>query len=134
MKLRTWYELADDDRRITSAQMALWLAAAGPVLAFAFIFAEIAMGHPREFASLKMDPLLVLVRCAKIAAYAVAGYLVGERRTAGGVLGLVLFATAAGGSALQGRILTLSVAYAIVGIVLIIRARRALHLPIAMRA
>jgi hypothetical protein len=122
--------MADDERRIRSAQMAVWLACLAPAIALGFVFIEIALGHPQQRPSIAVTPIQAALGFAWLAFYATAGYLIGERRAAGGLLGMALFGGTALVSAIHDRTVTLGVAYSIFGIFLILRARRALGLPL----
>jgi hypothetical protein len=122
--------MADDERRIRSAQMAVWFACFAPAIAFGFVFMEIALGHPQQRPSIAVTPIQAALGCAWLALYATAGYLIGERRAAGGLLGLALFGGTVLISGIHDRTLTLGVAYSIFGILLILRARRPLRLPL----
>jgi hypothetical protein len=110
--------------------MAVWFACFAPALALGFVFMEIALGHPQQLSSIAITPTQLVLGAAWLASYAAAGYLIGERRAAGGLLGLALFCGTILISAIYDHFLTLGVAYCLFGIVLILRAGRALRLPL----
>jgi hypothetical protein len=124
-----WYEMDDEDRRIGSAQMVVWLACLGPALGLVVAIGSTFFGNRAFVTALAQNPLGVLLGLAWVGIYVVAGYLIGERRAAGGIIGLALFVYSLVQSALYGRLLSLNAAFAVVGIVLILRAGQALRLP-----
>jgi hypothetical protein len=89
----------------------------------------IFFGNRMLITAMAANPLGVLLGFAWVGIYAVAGYLIGERRASGGVIGLALFAYSLVMSALTRRLVSWDAALAVVGIVLILRAGRALRLP-----
>ena len=125
-----WYEMDDEDRRVGNARMVVWLACLGPALGLAAAIVGTLFGNRAFITALVERPLGVLIGIAWIGIYGLAGYLIGERRAAGGVMGLGLFVYGLVQSALHGRLLSLSSAFALLGIVLILRASRALGLPL----
>jgi hypothetical protein len=119
--------IAQDNRRIASAQMVLWLACFGPVLVFALFSMEIVFGHPERLASFAIDPTDTIVDSLWLALHGLAAYLIGKRRLVGGLLGVGLFARTVAIGVSHRAVLTLSVAYAVLGIALILRAMRLLR-------
>lgn len=107
--------------------MVLWLACFGPVLVFAFFSMEIVFGHPERLADFGADPGEIVLNAVWLALHGLAAYLIGKRRLLGGLLGIALFARTVVLGIVEHRALTLSVAYAVLGIVLILRAGRLLH-------
>ena len=112
------------------AQMAAWIAGLLPVLALGYVFMEIALGHPQQRSSIQVSAIQATMAGVWLTLYGIAGYLIGERKVAGGVLGLALFGGTLALAAVRDGVLTLGVAYSLVGIVLIVRAGRALRLPL----
>jgi len=119
--------IAQTNRRIASAQMVLWLACFGPVLVFALFSMEIVFGHPDRLADFGLDPAETAIDALWLALHGVAAYLIGKRRLLGGLLGLALFSRTVVIGILEHRALTLNVAYAVLGIALILRAGRLLR-------
>jgi hypothetical protein len=107
--------------------MVLWLACFGPLLVFAFFSMEIVFGHPDRLADFGTDPAEVAVNAMWLALYGVAAYLIGKRRLVGGLLGVALFGRTVVMGIVEHRALTLNVAYAVLGIALILRAGRLLR-------
>jgi hypothetical protein len=129
MKRLAWYEMDDEDRRVAGAQTIVWLACLGPLLGLVAAVVGLLFGNRALIAALAEHPIGVLLGVAWVGIYALAGYLIGERRAEGGVIGLILFAYALVQNAVYGRLLSLGAAFALLGIVLILRAGRALRLP-----
>jgi len=121
--------IVQNNRRLASAQLILWLACFGPVLVFALFSMEIVFGHPERTADFGIDAKEIVVDALWLALHGVAAYLIGKRLLVGALLGLALFARTVLMGIMQGRALTLSVAYAVVGIVLIVRAGSVLLRP-----
>jgi hypothetical protein len=132
VRFLTSFPAADDERRIANAQTVLWLACFGPILIFAFFSMEIVFGHPEQLASFGFDALHTVIDATWLALYGVAAYLVGKRRAAGALLGLALFGRTAVTGIVEHRALSLNVAYAILGIALILRTRRVFY-PVSAR-
>jgi hypothetical protein len=64
-----------------------------------------------------------------VALYLLAGILIGARRAIGGMIGLALFVWSLVESWRQGRLLTFNAAFAVLGIVVIVRAGGVLGFP-----
>lgn len=124
-----WYEMDDEDRRVASAQMIVWLSCLGPTVGLVMAIGSTFFGNRAFVTALAQNPLGVLLGLAWVGIYVLAGYLIGERRAAGGIIGLALFVYSLVQGALYGRLLSLPSLFAVLGIVLILRAGRALRLP-----
>lgn len=134
MRPLAWYERSEDDRRVSVAHTFLWLSCAGGVLGLAMGIVAIAFGHVEMWSAFAAHPLRALANVGVLALYVTAAYWTGQRRTAGGVLGLALFGYTIGAHAVAGRIFTWHTAWALVGITLIVRAAHALRLPFISQA
>jgi hypothetical protein len=129
VKRLAWYEMDDEDRRIATAQTVVWLACLGPLLGLVAAIVGVFFGNRIFLTAIAEHPFGVLLGVAWVGIYALAGYLIGERRAEGGVIGLILFAYGLVQSALLGRLFSFGAAFSLLGIVLILRAGRALRLP-----
>lgn len=130
MRPLSLFGVAENNRRVAAAQMILWVACLAPILVFVLVSMEIVLGHPERIADLDVSPAEAAVHVIWLALYGVAAYFVGARRPLGGILGLALFGRTVAVGVIDGRPLTLNVAFAVVGIALILRAGRALRLPL----
>lgn len=125
--LSAYLQSTDRDRRVTAAQTVLWLACVGPVLVFAYTAMEMLLGHPDAFTAPDVFSRDAAIDCAWLVAYGVAAYLVGARRASGGILGITLFVRILVLGFVHHRPLSVEVAYAVIGIALILRAARQLR-------
>jgi hypothetical protein len=132
--LGQYLENADGDRRVMAAQTVLWVACVGPVLVFAYAAMEMLLGHPDRFTAPDVLSREAAIDAAWLAAYGVAAYLVNTRRALGGVLGVALFARTIVLGFLRHHLVAFEMGYAVVGIVLILRAARELRRSVASRA
>ena len=123
IQLGTWYANVEASRRIVAAQLVVWFAGAGPVVALAYLFAELALGHPAERGRLVVTPVQIAGGALWVAACAACGRLIGERRVAGFWLGVALFVGIIAVSVAQQRVVWIGIAYALVGLALLARAR-----------
>ena len=129
MRALAWYELADDERRISVAQGFVWLSCVGLLIWLAVGIALVASGHTEVMANLAAHPVLAARGLLLLVLYICAAHLIGERRAAGGLLGLALYAYSLVSHLVHGRFVAWGVLWALAGIVLILRARHALKLP-----
>jgi len=130
MRPLAWYELSEDDRRISVAHTFLWLSCAGGLLGLLIAVVASVFGHAGLWAALAAHPARSFTTISFLALYVTAAYLTGRRRAAGGLLGLALFGYSIVAHLLSGRIFTWSTAWALLGVILIFRAADALKLPI----
>jgi hypothetical protein len=129
MKPLAWYERSEDDRRVSVAHTFLWLSCAGGLLGLVVGVVAIVLGHVEVWSTLAAHPVRALAGLGILALYVTAAYWTGQRRAAGGVLALALFGYTIVAQAVAGRIFTWHTAWALVGILLIVRAAHALRLP-----
>lgn len=113
---------------MAAAQLAVWFAGAAPMIALAYVFAEIALGHPGERRHMVVTPAQLMGGGLWVAACAVSGALIGERRAAGLYLGAGLFGVVIVAGALQREVVSVTTVCAVVGLVVLARARRAVRL------
>src|SRR4051812_5307025 len=121
MKRLAWYERSEDDRRVASVQIFLWLSCAGSLLGLVVGALAIVFGHA-QVVRLGSSPTRSLVSLAFLVLYVTAAFWTGQRRTAGGVLALGLFAYSLVARVVSGHIVSWRTAWAILGIVLVMRA------------
>lgn len=129
MKPLAWYERSEDDRRASVAHTFLWLSCAGGLLGLVVRVVAIVFGHVEVWSGVASHPVRTLVSLGVLALYMIAAYWSGQRRAAGGVLALALFGYSIGAHVVSGRLLTWNTAWALVGIILVVRAAHALKLP-----
>jgi MFS family permease len=129
VKLIAWSELDDDERKIASAQMIVLLVCVSPLLGLLAALVGLLFGNRAFTAAFAANPKGVLLGIAWVGLYLLAGILIGARRAIGGILGLALFVWALEESWRQGRLLTFNAAFALLGIVVILRAGGVLGFP-----
>lgn len=129
MKLVAWSELDDDERKVASAQMIVLLVCVSPLLGLLAALVGMLFGSRAFAAAFAANPKGVLLGVAWVGLYLLAGILIGMRRAIGGILGLALFGWSLIESYRQGRLLTFNAAFALLGIVVIVRAGGVLGLP-----
>jgi hypothetical protein len=128
MKPLAWYEGSEDHRRVAVAQTFLWLSCAGSLLGLVVGVVAIVLGRVEVWSALAAHPVRALVSLAILALYVTAAVWTGQRRAAGGVLALALLGYSVVAHILSGHIVNWHMAWAILGIVLIVRAAHALNL------
>jgi hypothetical protein len=129
MKLIAWSELDDDERKIASAQMIVLLVAVSPTLGLLAAIVGLLFGNQALATAFAANPKGVLFGVAWVGLYVLAGVLIGMRRAIGGIIGLALFLWSLLESYRQGRLLTFNAAFALLGIVVILRAGGVLGFP-----
>jgi hypothetical protein len=129
MKLVAWSELDDDERKVASAQMIVLLVAVSPLLGLLAAIVGMLFGNHALATAFAANPKGVLLGVAWVGLYVLAGVLIGMRRAIGGVIGLALFVWSLLESYRQGRLLTFNAAFAVLGIVVILRAGGVLGFP-----
>ena len=130
MRPLAWYELSEDDRRISVAQTFLWLSCAGGLLGLAIGIVAGVFGHVELWSVLAAHPLRTLASLAFLALTVTAAYLTGQGRAAGGLLGLALLGSTIVAHVVSGHIVTWNMAWSLLGVILIVRAAHALKLPV----
>jgi hypothetical protein len=130
MRPLAWYDLSEDDRRISVAQTFLWLSCAGGLIGLGIGIIAGVFGHVELWSMLAAHPLHALVSLAFLALYVAAAYLTGQGRATGGLLGLALFGYSIVAQAVSGHIVTWNMAWSVLGVILIVRAAHALKLPV----
>jgi len=128
MKRLAWYERSEDDRRVAAVQIFLWLSCAVSLIGLVVGALVIVFSHA-PVVKLSSSPTGGLVGLALLVLYVTAAFWTGQRRTAGGVLALGLFGHSLVARAVSGQIMTWRTAWAILGLVLVLRAAHALKLP-----
>jgi hypothetical protein len=129
VKLVAWSALDEDERRIASAQMIVLLVCVSPLLGLLAALVGLAFGNRAFATAYEANPKGVLLGIGWVGLYLLAGILIGARRAIGGILGLALFVWALTESWRQGRLLTFNAAFALLGIVVILRAGGVLGFP-----
>jgi hypothetical protein len=129
VKRLAWYELDDEDRRVAAAQTVVWLACLGPMLGVVVAVVATLFGNRTFVVAIGEHPLGVLLGFAWVGLYAVAGYLIGQRRAEGAMIGLAVFAYSLIQSVRYGHALSLPAGFALLGIALMVRAWPALEPP-----
>jgi hypothetical protein len=129
VKLVAWSELDDDERKIASAQMIVLLVCVSPLLGLLAALVGLLFGNRAFATAFAANPKGVLLGVAWVGLFLLAGILIGARRAIGGILGLALFVWALVASWQQGRLLTFNAAFAVLGIVVILRAGSVLGFP-----
>lgn len=135
MRPLAWYELSDADQRVSVAQTFVWLSCAGGLIGLAIGLVAMVSGHGEVWSALAGHPWQTLRGLAFLALYVTSGYLIGQRRSAGGVIGLALFGYSIVRLVIAGRIISWPLGWALVGVIVILRAWPALTPSrIALRA
>ena len=129
MKLVAWSALDDDERKIASAQMIVLLVCVSPLLGLLAALVGLLFGNRAFATAFSANPKGGLLGIAWVGLYLLAGILIGARRAIGGILGLALFIWALVESWRQGRLLSWNAAFAVLGIVVILRAGGVLGFP-----
>jgi MFS family permease len=129
MKLIAWSELDDDERKIASAQMIVLLVCVSPLLGLLAALVGLLFGNRAFMMAYAANPRGVWLGIAWVGLYLVAGILIGARRAIGGLLGLAMFVWSLAESWRQGKLLTYGTAFALLGIVVILRAGSVLGFP-----
>lgn len=129
MKLIAWSELDDDERRIASAQMIVLLVCVTPLLGLLAAVVGMLFGNRAFATAYAANPKGVWLGIAWVGLYLLAGILIGYRLAIGGILGLALFIWSLVESWRQGRLLTFNAAFAVLGIIVILRAGGVLGFP-----
>jgi MFS family permease len=129
VKLIAWSELDDDERKVASAQMIVLLVCVSPLLGLLAALVGLLFGNRAFATAFAANPKGVLLGIAWVGLFVLAGVLIGARRAIGGILGLALFIWSLEESWRQGRLLTFNAAFAVLGIVVILRAGSVLGFP-----
>ncbi|MEO8564610.1 MAG: hypothetical protein ABI601_21225 [bacterium] len=129
MKLHAWYERSDRNPRVAIAQLFMWLSCAGALYGLTVLALLSLTGHPAAWSAFIAEPARSAFTLLVLALYIASATFIGQRRAAGGLIALTLFGSMLLEQAWRGQIVSLSSAWAVLGIVLILRAGRALGLP-----
>ena len=129
MKLSAWYERSDADRRIVVAQLFVWLSCVGALYGLSVTILLSLTGRSAVWSAFVDAPIRSFLTLLLLALYLAAAALIGQRRPAGGLIGIALFASSLMEQVWRGQAVSWSSAWAALGIVLILRAGRALRLP-----
>lgn len=126
MKPSAWYELNDADRRVRIAQTFIWLSCAGSLIVLAIGLMAVLLGHREVLSALARQPWHTLRGVAFLGLYVLSAYLIGRRRSAGGLIGLALFGYSIVRLVIAGLIFTWQLGWALIGVIVILRAWPAL--------
>ena len=126
MKPLAWYELNDADRRVSVAQTFIWLSCAGSLIGLAIGLMAVLLGHGEVWSALARQPWQALRGLVFLGLYVMSAYLIGQRRSAGGLIGLALFGYSIVRLVIAGRIVTWQLGWALIGVIVILRAWPAL--------
>ena len=132
MKLSAWYERNDAERRVVAAQIFLWLSCAGALYGLSVLVLLSLTGHRGVWSAFVDEPGRSFFTLALLVLYLASATLIGQRRAAGGFIALALFGSVFLEQAWRGQALSWSSGWAVVGIVLVLRAGRALGLPFSL--
>ena len=86
-------------------------------------------GHAGAWSAFTEEPLRTGLTLLLLVLYIVAATLIGQRRALGGLIALALFASVLMEQAWRGRLLSFGTLWPLLGIVLVLRAGRALGFP-----
>ena len=134
MKLSAWYERNDAQRRVFVAQLFVWLSCAGALYGLSVNVLLSLTGHRAVWSAFVDEPVRSFFTLFLLVLYLASATLIGQRRAAGGFIGLALFGSVLLEQAWRGQAISWSSAWAVLGIVLILRAGRALGLPFSAPA
>ena len=126
MKPLAWYELNEGDQRVSVAQTFLWLSCAGGLIGLVVGLAAILFGHGEVWSALARQPLQALRGVAFLALYVLSAHLTGQRRSAGGLIGLALFGYSIVRLVVAGHIVSWQMGWSLIGVIVILRAWPAL--------
>ncbi len=114
-----------EDQAIWPAQVITWLPLVSYVVSFVVLLVTLVgsgIGLHRPAVSLASVSVALLWVCL----YGLAGSWIGARRRRGVQLAIVLFALSLVANVLSGRLISLSAAYDVLALILVIRAGRAM--------